>query len=548
MHRIILLLLLLLPVMTVSAQGAPDQINIALQRLSGEVNRNVTLSDLSNWRWAQDLYPDLSLGCPQPDTAYAQVVTQGYRFLLTYQGVVYDYRVSSDGNTVILCSQTSEAELTQATATPVRADAVDTSVGCPEPEPGVVYLPRRLTTEIQARVVTGPPIVQRSEPSDNGTVTGEIPAQAIVTIIAGPVCADGQVWWQVDYDSRTGWTVEGRDGSYWLELVPALPLPANLAPLSAENAGEVVELARAEANVIPALAVYQNRVAVPGGAGTTGVWLYDLAALNTAPNLLRGSAQLTSIASSPDGSLLLLGDAQGGIRLWSTDPQTALLERWFDQGHETVTTAVAFAPDGNTVASAGDVAVTGAAVEKANAVLLWDVEAVQQSFALSGHTAAVNTLAFSPDGALLASAGADNTIRLWNPADGASVAVLEAHTAAINALAFSPDGMLLASGSSDGMVILWDVAARTLANTPQEAGSAVRVLAFSPDGALLASAGGDDITQDYAIHIWDAVSGEELASLAGHTDRVGGLAFNAEGTVLISVSSDKSVRFWGVGS
>src|SRR5690606_13918746 len=185
---------------------------------------------------------------------------------------------------------------------------------------------------------------------------------------------------------------------------------------------------------------------------------------------------------------------------------------------------------------------------KANAVLLWDVEAVQQSFALGGHTAMVNTLAFSPDGTLLASAGADNTIRLWNPADGASVAVLEAHTAAVNALTFSPDGTLLASGSSDGMVILWDVAAQTHANTLQEAGSAVRVLAFSPDGALLAAAGGDDITQDYAIRIWEAESGEELASLAGHTDRVGRLAFNAEAKVPIEVSSDKSIGIWGVGS
>ncbi len=158
-HWIILGLiwLTLLSATSLAAQGAPDQIAVALDRLSAEVNRTVTLNDplLSNWTWSQDLYPDLSLGCPQPDTAYAQTATQGFSFLLTYNGVVYDYRVSADGNIAFLCSQVSEAEMNQATPTPPPADVLDTSVGCLEPEPGVLYLPRRLTTGIQARAAAG---------------------------------------------------------------------------------------------------------------------------------------------------------------------------------------------------------------------------------------------------------------------------------------------------------------------------------------------------------------------------------------------------------
>lgn len=540
--------LLLLPGL-VLAQGVPDQVNIALERLGGEVNRNLTLNDLDNWRWAQDLYPDMSLGCPQPDAAYAQISTQGFKFLLTYEGVVYDYRVSADGSTVILCSQTSESEAAGATPTVVDAETVDTTVACPDPEPGVVYLPQRLTSGIQAQVVAGPPIIQRSEPSDNGAVIGEIPGQAVLNIAAGPVCAEGQLWWQVDYDGRAGWTVEGRDGSYWLEAVPALPLPAGLAPMDAQNAGQVAELSRVEANVAPALAAApdSDTVAVLGGAGVNGVWLYTLSALDTAPGLLRGTVQLTDVGFGPAGDLLLLGDVQGGIRLWAADAQVSLLERWFDQGHETLTTAVAFSPDAQTVASVGDVAVTNVPVEPANAILLWDIDSVSQQAALGGHTGQVNALAFSPDGALLASAGEDQTVRLWDAADAAEVAVLEGHSGPVVALAFSPDGALLVTGSSSGEIILWDVQSQEQVSGIGEAGLPVAALAFSPDGALLASAGGDEAAPNYAIRLWDVESTRELARLSGHTDVVGGLAFSADGTVLVSVGEDRSVRFWGVG-
>jgi hypothetical protein len=539
-----LLVMLTLP-MVAAAQGAPDQINIALNRLSAEVGRTVAINNLEDWRWAQDLYPDLSLGCPQPDTAYAQVATQGYKFLLTYGGVIYDYRVSADGNVAILCSQVGEGESAAATPTPANADTIDTSVGCPNPEPGVVYLPQRLTTGIQARVVDGPPIVQRSEPSDTGAVSGEIPAQAVVNIATGPVCADGQVWWQVDYDGRIGWAVEGRDGNYWLEMIPALALPANLAALTAENATQIAELSRVESNVIPGLAAAPdtNTVAVLGGVGTNGVWLYDLAALDTAPRLLRGTVQFTDVNYGADASVLLLGDARGGIRLWSTDPQTTLLERWFDQGYETLTSAVALAPDAQSAASAGDVAITGVEIEKSNAILLWNIEDVRQQFALGGHTGAVNALAFSPDGALLASASDDTTVRLWNPADGSEVATLEGHDAPVLALAFSPDGTQIVSADSNGAILLWDVASEE-STALQESGAAVAALAFNTDGTLLASAGGDDVSQEYAINVWDLAAGESLIQLAGHTNVVGGLAFS--GNALVSVSEDKTVRFWGV--
>jgi WD40 repeat protein len=90
------------------------------------------------------------------------------------------------------------------------------------------------------------------------------------------------------------------------------------------------------------------------------------------------------------------------------------------------------------------------------------------------------------------------------------------------------------------------VASQDLVSAPQEQGAAVAALAFSPDGTLLAAAGGDDVSQDYIINIWDVAAGESLVQLAGHTNVVGGVAFNSSGNTLISASEDKTVRFWGV--
>ena len=59
----------------------------------------------------------------------------------------------------------------------------------------------------------------RSEPSKNGTKIGQIPAGGQFAVLAGPNCADGFVWWQVNYEGTVGWTVEGADGEYWLEPI-----------------------------------------------------------------------------------------------------------------------------------------------------------------------------------------------------------------------------------------------------------------------------------------------------------------------------------------
>ena len=87
---------------------------------------------------------------------------------------------------------------------------------------------------------------------------------------------------------------------------------------------------------------------------------------------------------------------------------------------------------------------------------------------LEGHTEAVSSIAFSPDGTILSSGSLDDTILLWDVATG-NATLLEGHTDNVFSVAFSPDGMLLSSGSEDGTILLWDMSPYITPSTPTPA-------------------------------------------------------------------------------
>lgn len=172
-------------------------------------------------------------------------------------------------------------------------------------------------------------------------------------------------------------------------------------------------------------------------------------------------------------------------------------------------------------------------------IQLWDASTHTRFYTLDDHTGSILSLAFSPDGRTLASAGVDNTVRLWDASTGALQHTLTKHTDLVTSLAFSADGGVLASGSKDGTIRLWNP------NTGQQqnalTGYVVPVLslAFSPVRDTLATGRADNI-----IRLWDLSTGRLLHTLSGHTDLVLSLAFNPNGSTLASGSADSTVLLW----
>lgn len=306
-----------------------------------------------------------------------------------------------------------------------------------------------------------------------------------------------------------------------------------------------------------------TRLASAGLDGSVRIWRpYDPAAPAV---VLRGHGlTVTAIAFSPSGDRIVTGSQDGTMRLWSTtDPADS--QQIFDGADGSEVRAVAFSPDGRWIAAAGKVMPASAPSDAAaapapaspatpatpitdtSAVYIWSAtDPAQPPQVRRGHTEAVTSLAFSPDGELLASASLDATVQLWTVADpAAEPTTLEGLTATVTDVTFSRDGTLVAAGSTDTTARIWrlDNLAAPLAVLLGHTG-AVTDIAFSPDGQLLATAG-----QDRVARLWATTqSAGPIAVFIGHGGPVNSVAFSPDGRLLATGSADYDARLWWAGA
>ncbi|MBD2775611.1 NB-ARC domain-containing protein [Iningainema tapete] len=208
--------------------------------------------------------------------------------------------------------------------------------------------------------------------------------------------------------------------------------------------------------------------------------------------------------------------------------------------------SVAFSPDGKLIA-------TGGADSK---ICLWEVTKQKLLFRRTGHTNWIRAIAFSPNGKIIATGSDDYTVKLWSVDTGECIETFsesERHKNWVCSVAFSPDGKILASGSQDSSIKLWDVQSGKCIATlksPQGETKQVWSLAFSPDGKILAS-GSDD--PDINVNLWDVSNRSYITHLRGHEKRVFTVAFSPNppggfGGILATGSDDCTVKLWRVST
>ena len=258
-------------------------------------------------------------------------------------------------------------------------------------------------------------------------------------------------------------------------------------------------------------------------SGDDTAWLRDVATgrlLKTLKVTRQYPEEVNSVAFSPDGRFLATTSLEGTTRLWdvATGGHLKVLK-----GQDLYsTTSVTFSPDGRMIATGHGVDITTTTGFRfSGSARIWDVATGRQQKVLRKRSTDVTSVAFSPDGGMIAT-GYGSTIpaatgfyfggstRIWDIAAGRQQMVLEGDSGDINSVAFSPDGRMIATGSDYNVARLWDAATGRELKVLEGHSDDVYSVAFSPDGRTIATASRDDTTR-----LWDVATGVRIEGAEG---------------------------------
>ena len=247
------------------------------------------------------------------------------------------------------------------------------------------------------------------------------------------------------------------------------------------------------------------------------------------------------LSYSPDGKTFVTGSEEG-YRIW--DVNTGSLMHILEERRR-IWTGVSFSPDGQTFVSGyrdGIVVFWDANPDNH----FWGVNPDNLSFILTGHTGSVYSMAFSPDGKILASGSWDKTIRIWDVGTGSLLRKITGHLGAVESVSISPDGQTLASGSRDTIIRLWDVKTGNLLRAIEGHTDRVTGVSFSPGGKTLASG-----SHDETVRLWDVNTGGLLRKFTPPDLRINTInyvSFNPDGQLLAGGGYDNDVFLWDVNT
>ncbi len=266
-----------------------------------------------------------------------------------------------------------------------------------------------------------------------------------------------------------------------------------------------------------------RRIVTSGADRTLKIW--DVATGANERTIGLGESKVTALAVR--GQRALTGREDGTLQLWDLGRGERLAQ--FQRNSASIW-SVAFMGDAERfVASSHDWTVA-----------VWDTRAAEAPVVtIEAHKSAVQDVAYSPSGGMLASGGADRLVKLWNASSGELIRTYRGHRDFVSAVAFSPDAKLLASAGHDGQIRLWMTSSHRLYRILSRRAKVVHGLAFSPAGNLLAAA-----STDGRVRVWSVRRGRLLRSLGDGSDGYRSVAFSPDGRWLAAGSDSGAVRLW----
>jgi WD40 repeat protein len=267
---------------------------------------------------------------------------------------------------------------------------------------------------------------------------------------------------------------------------------------------------------------------------------------------MRHGSGVTSIAYSPDGSMIVSGSGNltqhepGEVKIWDLGNGRVL--RTY-RGSKDPVRAVAWSRDGKWIASTAG-----------NDIHVWEPGSGKLKVTLKGHEKPVGALAFHPDSNVLASGGDDPAVRLWDIEKGTETANLLAELgkkekAQVYSVAFSPNGKLLAAVNGDGQLRVWNPSLekgkRQVTGFDAHPSHNAYQVAFGKDTSVLFTTGGDNRAKQW---VGLGPDGENIPGhgrptpIEGHASNVTALAVSRDGKFLATGSSDKTIRLYSLAS
>ena len=249
-------------------------------------------------------------------------------------------------------------------------------------------------------------------------------------------------------------------------------------------------------------------------------------------SILKGhTADVYSIAFSPDGKHVLTGSFDKSIKLWDATTGKEIKTYEGPNAHQQIVLTVAFSPDGRSFASgASD-----------NQVKIWDAT-IGPPLRNFLHAGSVLALAVSPDGTKAAGAGQDGIVGVWNVADGKPLFSLKGHVGPVTGITYSGNGSLLASRGSDRTLRVWNPAnGQALASIGAHPTSVTGMVA-ALGGNMIYTAGEDGVLKFWQIPV------KPPRMLAAHTGPMTAMSLSADSQLLVTGSADKTVRITDFGN